>query len=55
MADEMRTKDKAGKPAGSAAIRRERLAKELRANLLRRKEQARALAEKGDEPEGDET
>lgn len=55
MADEKRTKDKAGKPADPAAARRDRLAKELRANLQRRKEQARALAEKRDEPEGGET
>ena len=45
----------AGKPAGRpAAAGKDRLAAALRANLLRRKAQARAKAATGDGPEKDE-
>jgi len=44
-------RDKADKPAGEADARAERLAKALRANLARRKGQARARAAARQEPE----
>ncbi len=55
MSDKRQALGKGGKPSDRASARRERLAKELRANLMRRKEQARTLAGAKDEPEGDKT